>query len=568
MSSAVSLGVLPTLTPAASRASCLACAVPEDPETIAPAWPMVLPSGAVKPATYPTTGLVTFASMYSAARSSASPPISPIMTIASVSGSASNASSASMWVVPMTGSPPIPIAVEKPRSRSSYIIWYVSVPDFDTRPTRPAWEMFAGMMPASASPGVMTPGQLGPMILVLPPSSCACAQTAAESWTGMPSVMMTSMPMPASIASNAASFENAGGTNATDTSAPVFSIASATEPNTGSSTSAPFASLCETVVPALRAFTPPTTFDPAASMRAVCLVPSPPVMPWTMIFDSFVRKIAIVLFSPFEGSAGSRELGGLVGSAVHGVDLGHERVVRLLEDAAPLFDVVPVEADDQRLRRGIAQDLEGLHDAVGHSVARRDAAEHVDEDALDLLVPEDHVEAVGHDLRRGAAADVEEVRGLHPAVVLTGVGDDVERRHDEPCAVADDADLAVELHVVEVELLRLELERVLRVDVTQLRVALMAELRVLVERDLAVERDDVTGRGLHERVHLDQRGILTLEDVPQLLEDGHQLVGRGRVEAGRLRDLARLRVIDAGERVHRDLRQVVRTLFGELLDVH
>ncbi|SKW99224.1 Uncharacterised protein [Mycobacteroides abscessus subsp. abscessus] len=40
-----------------------------------------------------------------------------------VSGSFSNASMASMWVVPMTGSPPIPMAVEKPKSRSSYIIW-------------------------------------------------------------------------------------------------------------------------------------------------------------------------------------------------------------------------------------------------------------------------------------------------------------------------------------------------------------------------------------------------------------------------------------------------------------
>jgi hypothetical protein len=61
--------------------------------------------------------------MKSAARSSASPPISPIMTIASVSGSSWNAARQSMWVVPITGSPPIPTAVEKPMSRSSYIIW-------------------------------------------------------------------------------------------------------------------------------------------------------------------------------------------------------------------------------------------------------------------------------------------------------------------------------------------------------------------------------------------------------------------------------------------------------------
>ena len=49
--SAVSLGVLPTLTPTFSKAIFLASAVPLDPETIAPACPIVLPSGAVKPAT-------------------------------------------------------------------------------------------------------------------------------------------------------------------------------------------------------------------------------------------------------------------------------------------------------------------------------------------------------------------------------------------------------------------------------------------------------------------------------------------------------------------------------------
>lgn len=37
---AVSDGVLPTFTPAASRASFLAAAVPDEPDTMAPAWPM------------------------------------------------------------------------------------------------------------------------------------------------------------------------------------------------------------------------------------------------------------------------------------------------------------------------------------------------------------------------------------------------------------------------------------------------------------------------------------------------------------------------------------------------
>src|SRR5690606_25989077 len=50
MMTAVSLGVLPTRTPTFSRASFFASAVPDEPDTMAPAWPMVLPSGAVNPA--------------------------------------------------------------------------------------------------------------------------------------------------------------------------------------------------------------------------------------------------------------------------------------------------------------------------------------------------------------------------------------------------------------------------------------------------------------------------------------------------------------------------------------
>jgi hypothetical protein len=78
-----------------------------------------------------------------------------------------------------------------------------------------------------------------------------------------------------------------------DASAPVFSMASTTLPNTGSSTGSPLTSLCATVVPALRAFTPPTIWVPAASIRAVCLVASAPVMPCTTTLLFAVRNIAM-----------------------------------------------------------------------------------------------------------------------------------------------------------------------------------------------------------------------------------------------------------------------------------
>ena len=50
MSSPASVGLSPTLTPASRSASIFASAVPLPPETIAPAWPIFLPGGAVTPA--------------------------------------------------------------------------------------------------------------------------------------------------------------------------------------------------------------------------------------------------------------------------------------------------------------------------------------------------------------------------------------------------------------------------------------------------------------------------------------------------------------------------------------
>src|SRR5579884_2428555 len=166
----------------------------------------------------------------------------------------------------------------------------------------------------------------------------------------MPSVMTTSSSIPASIASMMASLANFGGTKMIDTVAPVFSMASTTVPKTGNSMSSPLASLCATLVPALRALTPPRICVPAFSIRAVCAVASLPVMPCTMTFESLVRKIAIgaplSLRSP---RLGARQLGGLVRGFVHRGNQCHQRVVRFGQDPSALFDVVAVEPDNQRL---------------------------------------------------------------------------------------------------------------------------------------------------------------------------------------------------------------------------
>src|SRR5689334_3873624 len=324
---------------------------------------------------------------------------------------------------------------------------------------RPAGVMSAGMMPALDAPGDAMPGQFGPMIRVRVPDATLCAQNAAESCTGMPSVITTASPMPASTASSTAALQNAGGTKITDTSAPVSAMASPTEANTGRDVPSK-----STLVPALRGFTPPTTVVPAASIRRVCLDPSEPVMPWTMTLESLVSQIAM------SSLPRSRKLGGTLGPTVHRVHPFDERIVGAVQDRPARLGVVAVQPDHQRLGdllAALAQQRKCLDDAVGDLVAGRDPAEDVDEDGLHRGVGEHDLQAVRHHLSARTATDIEEVGRADAAEPLTRIRDHVQCRHDQACAVADDADLAVELDVVEVLGLRGLLQRIHGVRVDQ-----------------------------------------------------------------------------------------------------
>ncbi len=125
----------------------------------------------------------------------------------------------------------------------------------EINPTLPALKTWPGMMPASAAPGVMTPGQLGPMTRA---DFGTTDMTRSMSCTGMPSVMQMMSSMPASAASRIASAANGGGTKMTVASAPVLARASLTLSNTANRS---------TTCPPLPGVTPPTTSVPYARMR-------------------------------------------------------------------------------------------------------------------------------------------------------------------------------------------------------------------------------------------------------------------------------------------------------------
>ena len=125
-------------------------------------------------------------------------------------------------------------------------------------------------------------------------------------------------------------------------------------------------------------------------------------------------------------------------------------------------------------------------DALRDQIAAHDAAEDVDEDRLHVLVAQDQLEGFLDLLLVRAAARVEEVRRLAAAVV-----DHVERRHREARAVHHAADVAVEADVGEIDLVRRALARVLLVGIAQLRDLGVPVERVVVEVELAVEREEI-----------------------------------------------------------------------------
>ena len=112
----ISAGDFDIVIPADFIISIFSSAPPLPPDIIAPACPILLPGGAVNPAIKPTVGFFIFSFFKnSAASSSADPPIYPIITIDLVSSSFKNNSKQSVKLVPLIGSPPIPIHVDCPK---------------------------------------------------------------------------------------------------------------------------------------------------------------------------------------------------------------------------------------------------------------------------------------------------------------------------------------------------------------------------------------------------------------------------------------------------------------------
>uniref|UniRef100_A0A0N5A4I4 NAD-specific glutamate dehydrogenase n=1 Tax=Parastrongyloides trichosuri TaxID=131310 RepID=A0A0N5A4I4_PARTI len=211
-------------------------------------------------------------------------------------------------------------------------------------------------------------------------------------------------------------------------------------------------------------------------------------------------------------------LGAVIGQGLFGVEAAGLAGQALNQDLGVLIDedghvsdllaqlgVRAFQTHDQRHLQ--AHFLHRSDDALGDDVALHDAAEDVDEDALDLRVSGDDLEGRRDLVLAGAAADVAEVGGLF-AVQL----DDVHRRHSQAGAVDHAADVAVQRHVGEIPLRGLDLLGVFFGLIAQGADVFVAVQGVAVEADLGVQNAQMAV------FHDDQR--VDLEHVHVLLDEG------------------------------------------------
>ena len=270
------------------------------------------------------------------------------------------------------------------------------------------------------------------------------------SMVGMPSVMQTTSGMPASAASMIASAAPGGGTKITDALAPVFSHR--------------FGDRVEDR-PALVGRAALAGRDAADDVRVVGrgLLGVERALAAGQALDEETR-----LWSDQNGH-------GSYGAATATFETGahdscaaaspiESAVVKLRPLSASIALPCSTLVPSMRMTIGTvhASSVTAAITPCGQHVAAQDAAEDVDQHGLDVGVRHQDAEGVLDLLGVGAAADVEEVGRLAARQL-----DDVHRRHGQAGAVDHAADGAVEADVVQRELRRLDLERILFVGVAQ-----------------------------------------------------------------------------------------------------
>src|SRR6056297_919131 len=286
------------------------------------------------------------------------------------------------------------------------------------------------MMPILHWPGVIKPGQFGPIKTESLARTFSYTRTISS--TGTPSVIAAIILMPASSASRIASAANGGGTKIIVASAPVSLTASETVSKTGKPSA---------VCPPLPGVTPPTICVPYSLQPRVWKPPALPVIPWQMTRVWLSTRMLMGNVSRMECRCferyGLADRGDDFFRRVGQVNGGDDIDIALGQHFAALFDFGAFQANHQRNIK--ANLFAGLDDGRRDRRAASDAAEDIHQNGFAIRVGQQDPESFGHLFGICATTDVQEV-GRFATVIL----DDIHRAHRQSGTVDQAADVAIE----------------------------------------------------------------------------------------------------------------------------
>src|SRR5699024_7809784 len=209
-----------------------------------------------------------------------------------------------------------------------------------------------------------------------------------------------------------------------------------------------------------------------------------------------------------------------------------------------------------------------LHDTAGNLVAGSNTAKDVYEYGVDLLVTQDHVETIGHDLCVSATTNVQEVGWFDVAVVFPGVCDDVQCGHNQSGTVTNNTNGTVELHVVEAFGFSFGFERVFGAFVNEFSVCWLTEVSVVIHGDFSVKGNELAFAGEDQWVDFNQGGVFFLKDFTKFDKHISDIALHVVSEFSFFRNLLCDFAVQTGGWRNWDACQIIWTLFCQLLDVH
>src|SRR6516225_6597410 len=311
------------------------------------------------------------------------------------------------------------------------------------------------------------------------------------------------------------------------------------------------------VVPPLPGEVPPTILVPYAIACSEWKVPFLPVKPWqiTLVFLSIKMDIALAQRSRFLHGRDD-----LLRGIVEIVGRRHVEI-GLRDDLLAEFDIGAFEPYHQRHAQ--AHFLHCGDDTLGNHVAFHDAAENIDQDALNVVIRRDDLEGGHHFFFGRAAADIKKI-GRRLAVKLN----DVHGGHGEAGAVDHAADGAVERDIIEIVARRFDFLFVFFVDVAQRHHVGVAVERVVVERNLGIQTNDLAGFGHDQRIDLKQAHVLGQKSLVEPRQHVFGLLGLLAVKTENPRHVARMMRHETGRGIDRETHDLVRRLMRDFFDVH